>query len=226
MPYIDFRTLKASSRYLTPVGNGVWLMDDHRWACVVWEEHRTANRAVLVHADHHWDGLYDYFDDVDGERKMLALDATGLRSLVQRNQYIRFDSFIAPAVRRGLFSEVHFFCKEDEGNDAGLDAEVLQSSDTKQVIHESTDSLARIRTDAPLVFDLCLDLFARAAGEEPGDIWSEAEIATFLSQLAHLIQAAGVVTVSLSFGYSGTAEETRALATFVIPRLVALRGDA
>lgn len=201
-------------------------MDDHRWACVVWEEHRTDTRSILVHADYHWDGVYDFLVDSQAERGFLDLDAAGLRSMVRQNKYIRFDSFIAPAVRRGLFSEIHFFCKEDDANEVGLDAVVLEASNAKQVVHESTDSLASISTDRPLVFDLCLDLFARSAGDEPGDIWPDAEISAFLRCTAPLIKAASVVTISLSFGYSGTAAETRELAALVVPRIVALRSEA
>ena len=74
-----------------------------------------------------------------------------------------------------------------------------------------------------MIFDLCLDLFNRSDDWAEGDLWSDAEIDGFLGEVARLITAAELVTVSMSFNYSGTAENTRHLTKFVIPRILALR---
>lgn len=226
MPLPNFRHLRENSRYLSYVENDIWLMDDHRWACLVWDEHRSGEKEVLIHADHHWDAVYDFHGDTNAEQKMLAVDSKGLRNLIQANKYIRFDSFIAPAVRRGLFDEVHFFCTENDGSDIGLDDEVLAISRVKQHIHNSIDSLSSIEIAKPLVFDLCLDLFADDAGCEPGNLWSDEKIQCFINKTSRLLKQAKLLTVSLSFGCSGTEDETRHLAEFVIPKLVAARNDA
>ena len=53
-PVIEFEKLVEDENFLQPLGRGVWLMDDHRWALKVWETERTHGQYTLVHADYHW----------------------------------------------------------------------------------------------------------------------------------------------------------------------------
>jgi len=121
-------------------------------------------------------------------------------------------------VIRGLVSDVHFFCLQDNAAQ-GLDAELLISSGARQTLHEEAVALSQANFEAPLIFDLCIDLFNRSDQWDTGELWSDAEIATFIEQMRPVIEQALIVTVSLSFGYSGSEADTRRLAALVLPRL-------
>ena len=123
--HIDFNSLAQDDDFVVELGAGVWLMDNHKWAFVAWERRRVVGqRYALLHADFHWDGVDDFAPDSTPRKALLAAGVDDLIAMTAAEDYIRFDSFIAPAVRRGLFSEVHFFCKEDESNEVGLDADL------------------------------------------------------------------------------------------------------
>ena len=221
----DFSSLVESQNYRVELGHGVWLMDNHKWALLAWEKARTSDqRYALMHADYHWDGI-----DVLGEvpERLSAFQAAGLQQLedlTKADELVRFDSFIAAAVRRGFVSEVHFFCAEDEGNDEGLYQPVCDQYGARQFIYADVEDFSAATPADPVIFDLCLDLFNRSNDEEYGeDLWSEEEILGFLDAVAHHISSAAVVTVSLSFGFSGTPDGTRHLAALVVPRILALR---
>jgi hypothetical protein len=225
---LDYAALTPNSDYLVQLGPGVWLMDNHKWALVAWERQRVAGqRYVLLHADFHWDGVDDLGSEDSPRKALLAAGVDDLVAMTAAEEYIRFDSFIAPAVRRGLLSEVHFFCKEDDSNEVGLDADLCAKAGVEQIVHDDVESLARLDPVGPLIFDLCLDLFNHADDMEfEGDLWSDADVLGFLGAMRSHICAAAVVTISLSFGYSGTEEDTRHLAQLVVPRILDLRSLA
>lgn len=222
---LNFQTLAPSVDYFVDLGSGVWLMDSHKWAFVAWEQARMpGQRYALLHADFHWDGVDDFADDEAAQQSLLTGNAATLVKLAQDEQYIRYDSFIAPAIRRGLFAEAHFLCTEDNGNDVGLDQQLCEDTGTLQIFHEDAMSLALVVPSAPVIFDLCLDLFNRSDDKMfEGDLWPDKEILQFLETMTHHIQSAMAVTISLSFGYSGTEVDTRHLADLVVPRILALR---
>lgn len=219
-------SLEPSDDFLVPLGRNVWLMDDHRWALLVWEQQRTHEKYTLVHADQHWDACYDFQENAEAEQELLHANVAEIRQYLVEGELIRYDSFIAPAVRRGLFDVVHFFCTEDDTNDIGLCDEFLKNTGVSQVVHPSVESLASVQFQRPIIFDLCLDLFNRSDQWMEADLWDESEIRDFLESVRHIIAAAELVTVSLSFNYSGTHEDTRALAQLVVPILLSHRSDA
>lgn len=222
----DCSALVQDDDYLAQLAPGVWLMDNHKWALVAWERERVLGRRyVLIHADFHWDGVDDFASDDAPKAELLAADVDQLAAMTSDEKYIRFDSFIASAVRRGLLSEVHFYCKEDDGNDVGLDSDLCSVSGVQQTVHAETASLAALQPTAPLIYDLCLDLFNHADDLFEGDIWPDADVLAFLDETRAHIAAAAVVTISLSFGYSGTEEDTRHLSQLVVPRILELRGN-
>ncbi|GIX54018.1 hypothetical protein CQA4T8M7_32740 [Sphaerotilus natans] len=109
----DCSALVEDGNYRVQLAPGVWLMDNHKWALLAWERERVPGRRyVLVHADFHWDGVDDFASDGAPTKELLAADVDELESMIAGDKYIRFDSFIAPAVRRGLLSEVHFSCHD------------------------------------------------------------------------------------------------------------------
>lgn len=221
---VDFSLLDEDPDYFEPMPADVWLMDDHRWALFVWEQHRKkvgGERYSLMHADYHWDSNDEFREDADAQAKLAAADVDGLRALTAASEFIKYDSFIAPAVRRGLLSEVHFHCLQEDSEP--LDEDLCEEFDTPQYLHPDAASLAAAVPVGPLIFDLCLDLFNRSDDDYEGDLWSDEEILAFLETVRHHIQAAELVTVSLSFSCSGTAGDTRHLAELVVPRIVEWR---
>ncbi|MFZ6842842.1 UPF0489 family protein [Undibacterium sp. RuTC16W] len=223
MDNLDISTLRPNDNLLTHIGKNIWLMDDHRWAIYAWESQRKTNKYDLVHADFHWDAVYDFHDDPIEEQTLLNADSARIHEYLVENQWIRFDSFIAPAVRRGLFEVIHFFCKETEFNDIAIDYDLLRRTNTTQTIHESINSLSTATFTRPIIFDLCLDLFNHSDQWQTGELWTESEIREFLLQTKHIITAAEIVTVSLSFNYSGNEDDTRQLAKLILPILLQYR---
>ena len=164
-------------------------MDDHRWALKVWETERKRQAYTLIHADHHWDGCYEFRDKPVEEKKLLAASPAQVAALVADGEWIGFDSFIAPAIRRGLIHTVHFYCIQENGRDNALDLDLLQSCSARQFIHPDASSLASATIDGPSLFDLCLDLFNRSDKWEEGDLWSDSDVIDFMNTVRPLIRA-------------------------------------
>lgn len=226
MGNIDFEALRQDNDFYIDLGDGVWLMDNHKWALYAWEFVRLQEgipKFTLVHADYHWDGGYDVYDDPEMEEKLLGADLEQLREIIEEEEWVRYDSFIAPAVAKGMFDAVHFFCKQDDGSDIGISEDVRRATGTQQEIHGTADSLASLDFSYPLIFDLCLDLFNKSDMFQQGDLWSDAEVIAFLETERPLITSAALITVSLSFDCSGTPDDTRHLASLVLPKIQAWR---
>lgn len=220
LAFDQYETLQRDDGYLTELSSDIWLMDNHKWALWVWERFRQLSnikRFSLIHADYHWDCVYDPHESPEIEEKLLAADLGQLKNLIVEDIWIRYDSFIVPAVKRGLFDEVHFFCKQDDGWDVGIDSDILAQCGVQQTLHAEPGGLTTRQYPSPIIFDLCLDLFNRSTMWNQGEIWPEQEILEFLATIRPLIEQALLVTVSLSFEYSGTEEDTRRLAKLVLP---------
>lgn len=218
--------MTPNDNLLIEIGSNIWLMDDHRWAIVAWDRaccSGGADQACLIHADFHWDSVNDFHKEPELEARLIGMSSPELFEFVKNNEWIRYDSFIAPAIIRGLISEVHFFCKQNDMSDVGIDTELLNRFNASQHIHESQQTVSQIKTSRPIIFDLCLDLFNESQQYHGSKIWPDNKILEFLNVLHPIIQRACIVTVSLSFGYSGTESDTRRLAQLVLPVLKRLR---
>jgi hypothetical protein len=226
MVLMDFSKLEPSDHFLLHLGRNIWLMDDHRWALLVWERERKEAKYTLIHADQHWDAAYDFAENEEAEQELLHANVAQIASYLRENKLIRYDSFIAPAVRRGLFDTVHFFCTENDKNDIGFYEDFLIQAGATQVVYSTVESLAAAQFRHPVIFDLCLDLFNRSGNWMEGDLWIESEIKSFLRAIRHIVSAAEIVTISLSFNHSGTHDDTRRLARLVIPLLLSYRNVA
>lgn len=224
----DISKLHPDPYYNEHLGQNVWLMDNHRWAFYFWEkirsEHFPLTRFHLVHADYHWDQIDDVEEDPEVLAQLLAASVETLRIWTARDESpIRYESFIAPAIRRRALEAVHWFCKQDE-EDNGFDEEFLHEHDCCQYFYSKSSELGKASIKDPLIFDLCLDLFNRNDKDMwAGDLWSHQEIDNFLIDCGGLIHRAAAVTLSLSFGYSGSEDDTRQLASIVIPKIAQLR---
>lgn len=200
-------------------------MDDHRWALKVWEVERRHDHYTLVHTDYHWDGCYDFRNRPEDEARLMSASSAEIAQLVAARERIKCDSFIAPAVRRGLVRTVHFFCLQGDAAGTGLDEGFLRDCGATQVLHRTPESLAGCQIRGPMLFDLCLDLFNRSDMWQEGDLWSDREIRGFLEAVRPLIEGAELVTVAMSFNHSGTHADTRHLTELVVPILLDYRGS-
>jgi hypothetical protein len=225
---LDYSKLKEDDTFLMNLGHSVWLMDNHRWAFLVWEQNRQHESYLLVHADQHWDSVDDFALEKQEKIRLLHANADQIKQYVVDNKYIRFDSFIAPAIRRNMIDEVHFYCTQ-KSTDMGLDENLLIEFCTEQIIHPNINSLATAVFKKPIIFDLCLDLFNSADDDlayYEGDLWSDSEILDFLKSIQHIIKEADIVTISISFGYSGSYNDSRHLTQLVCPVIMEYRAKS
>ena len=220
---LEFSTVVKDDHYHANLGRGVWLMDDHRWALKVWVTQLRRQKYSLIHADYHWDCCYDFHDSKEREQELLQASPDRVAELVAEGAWISYDSFIAPAIRRGLIHTVHFYCLEGSLGDNAFDADFLVACGAKQILYPDAGTLAAAQIEGASIFDLCLDLFNRSTKPAEGDRWSDTEIAQFLCTVSPLIRAAELVTISMSFDYSGTHADTQHLTEFVVPRVLACR---
>lgn len=209
--------------------NEIILMDNHKWALYSWVQYVT-NKEIhdplsLFHADYHWDAV----DDLHGKeehliQEFLTSDLISLRQLIRKNDCIRYDSFIAPAVRLGVINDIHWFCFQED-DDQGIYSEIFDKTQLVQTSYDDVQDVPVLElSKKKVIFDLCLDLFNRSNDKEyEGDLWEDQEIIDFLEVVSPMIVSAELVTVSLSFGCSGTEEDTVHLAKLVIPILEAYR---
>lgn len=221
----DFQKVKEDDSLLILLPAGVWLMDDHKWAAFAWEQHLQKlrhKRYSLMHIDFHWDSSDDFAHNEAAQATLAAASLDQLHCMTAANDSITWDSFIAAAVRRGLLSEVHFYCLQDDSEP--LDEALLSEFSVRQVVHPSIESIVAAKPSSDVIFDLCLDVFNRADDMEyEGDLWPDADVLSFIDSMRQHIQAAEVVTISMSFGYSGTEDDTRHLAELVVPRVIEMR---
>lgn len=215
MTFPDIDSFRADDQYLEEIFPGVWLMDDHRWAYYVWEKVRREMKIegplTLVHLDCHWAGINDFHGEPEAVTGLTGIDdMEGIYSLVRENRDVRRHSFIAPAIIRGLVDEVHFYCTQ-EGTGPGLYPPFVKQHNAKQRIHKGIESLASRTIAKPFIFDIDLDLFNNTEMWQEGDLWQDRDIQEFLSACSSMIQSAAVITAAMSFGYSGTEQDTRHL---------------
>ena len=175
-----------------------------------------------MHADHHWDGVNDFHENEEARERLLTADLTEIEAMVRNEDRIQYDSFIAPAVIRKLVTEVHFLCKQTS-TEPGLGERLLIDTGAREYMHDDTGKLSQMQFDGPVIFDLCLDLFNRSDQWATGDLWTDDDIRDFLDQVRPVIERAALVTVSLSFDYSGTEDDTRHLAALVVPTILQWR---
>jgi len=215
MKFPDIDDFTTDDQYFEEIFSGIWLMDDHRWAYYIWEkailENRIEGPCALVHLDHHWDGVNDFHGDPAAIKKLVGTyDIGDIYSLVEKKMGVQKDSFIAPAIIRGLIDEVHFYCKQTCIG-PGLYPPFLKENNTRQFIHEKMKSLLSHQITKPIIFDIGFGLFNKSDMWDEGELWPDKEIIEFLWMCSDMIQSSSVVTAAMSFGHSGTEQDTRHL---------------
>ncbi len=226
--YAQLESMKADPLYLESIGRNIWLMDDHRWAYYVWERNYSGTpktERALVHIDYHQDSIYDYYDSPEQETRLLDADINQIHDLVKEDKWIRYDSFLPPALIRGLVNEVHYYCLQYNDTEIGISEGILCRTNSKQYVHRNIADLANADIKKPVILDFCIDVFNKSVQYYESDIWSKKEIGRLLGICKPLVKSAELVTVSLSFGYSGNEEDTRHLGKYVIERFLAWREE-
>jgi hypothetical protein len=222
MKYADTENLGPDDFYFEEIHPNVWLMDDHRWAYYIWEKSLQQDRGkkprTLVHLDYHWDGVNDFQSATDQNRLLRTSELDEIYRMVSEGIRLRKDSFIAPAIIRGLIEEVHFLCFQCDTT-PGIDPELLDLYGLKQFFHPDLSSLLKYAPQGSL-FDIDLDIFNRSGHWAEGDLWTDIEISQFLDGCIPLLESSVLVTIAMSFNYSGSADDTRYLSRLVVPTIV------
>ena len=231
----DFeRRLKEEDLYYEEISPSIWLMNDHRWALLGWDKSCKRRPAILVHLDWHWDGINDFGDNQDYYDRLLDANThEELRHLIAEDGLVRRESFISPAIIKGITDEVHFFCLQ-KNTQRGLDARLLQKHRANEFRHDSIQGLVHAldNTNKPLIVDLDLDLFNRDTPfyADGAKLWGS--ITAFLGLLHHLFERAEVVTIAKSPGFwwirnqeplDWDRELSEELARIVVPHIIEIR---
>jgi hypothetical protein len=203
------------------IAPGVWVMDDHKWALWVWATHRDTLGKTLFHVDYHWDGADDFSGDEDSLIGLLS-DSKALKKVISEDRMIRKDSFISPAVRGHFFKDIHFYCYQ-RNIEPGLNPEILIHNRVRQYIHPDISTALNYINPVDTALDLDVDIFNRSTYFGHGDVWANDEILSFLDTLKDLVQKAPLITIALSYCYSGTEADTHRLAELILPWILSIR---
>jgi hypothetical protein len=230
MDWSFIESLKPDASYVRKLHPRLWLMDSHKWALYAWESSLRPlpghEPGILAHLDYHFDASNDFTRAEDVERLLGAATPAECADLTAGDNLIKCDSFIVPAILRGLVRAVHFFCREIDP-DPGVYDEWLDGYDGPQFYHERLEDLLAALAGKAVLFDLCLDVFNHQANKSfRGDLWPDAAVVGLIDGCAGLIRDARLVTVSLSFSNSGAESDTRHLARLVLPRVFHHLGTA
>lgn len=224
MKHPTVNKLHQNNKYFEEIYKNVWLMDDHKWAYYIWEKFKYQNSAkmppVVVHLDYHWDGINDFRNSTDVRNLIKINNLETIHNLVEKDKFIRKDSFIAPAIIRGIINEVHFYRLQFD-TERGLDEPFLSKFKAKQYIHNDIYALVDAVSQKPIVFDIDLDLFNRSDMWEEGNLWKEQEMLRFLETCSLSIRNSSLITIAMSYCYSGTKDDTIYLTKTVVPKLIA-----
>lgn len=212
--------------YFEEIAPNVWLMDDHKWAFLVWWSFFSQNDykipIPLIHLDYHWDAVNDFQND-KSIQKLLHADYQGIQNLISEG-YIRKDSFIAPAIIKGYIDQVYFYCKQYDG-EIGFYQPFLEKYNAAQANNQNLDFVQNMASQNSILFDLDLDLFNKSDMYSEGDLWHVDEIFDLIQKCSDAIKNALVITIAMSFGYSGTKKDTVELVRQIIPRIITIRNN-
>ncbi|MDD3854088.1 UPF0489 family protein [Sulfurimonas sp.] len=211
---------EKNDEYFDEIYPNIWIMDNHKWALYCWEQYRVKNQipSTLVHIDYHWDAVNDYYENED---KLKNIDLDTMKNIISEEQYIRKDSFIAPAIIRKFINRVDFYCFQNN-TEVGLDSSLLTKYQVKQNIYSQIDDLVKPTGTCEIILDIDLDIF-NTIGSKFGKLWSKDKIINYINKLSPLIKKAKIITIAMSYGYTGSNEEIEYLTKLVIPLIIETR---
>ena len=227
------KRLNKRDSYYEELSHSIWLMNDHRWALLAWEKCCKPRPAIIAHLDWHWDGVNEFSSQEACERLLTITGPEELERLIAEDCLVTRDSFIAPAIIRGISDEVHFFCLQND-TQPGLTSQLPQQYETIERRHSSIESLIESvkNSPKPLIMDLDLDLFNRATPFYSAGCEMNTRVIAFIEKCSFLFQRAEVVTIAKSPGAwwinnqnqnDWDTELSEQLARIIVPRLVSIR---
>jgi hypothetical protein len=199
----------------------IWLMDNHRWAYYIWESFSFKNPnqlpSTLLHIDYHWDDINDFIDESSiGELK--RGDINYIYGLVEQNKSpITCESFIAPAVIRGLFNEIYFCCLQE--NDSIFDERFRRKYPIKIAKYKNIKSLVKSLRSNEFYLDIDMDIFFNLEGMIHSELWPDKYIATLLDNIQLLLQSASLTTIAMSHDYINDTDKTRMMTKRLLDKL-------
>lgn len=221
-PIIDY--IVKGDEFHEEIVPNVWIMDNHKWAFWAWfnffTQFTTETPIDLYHFDYHWDAVND-FNCI----KSLSDISQNKRSEMYRlviEDYIPKDGFIAPAIIKGFFNEIHFYCKQCD-TQIGFSTNFLKTYSSNQYVYRCIEDLVATKPKKTYAFDLDIDLFNDSGMYLEADLWPKSKQDEFFSTCESLIRNASIITIAMSFGYSGTKEDTISLAEYVLNEILSIR---
>lgn len=194
-----------------------WLMDRHKWTFYAWVKNKSKLHNVLLHLDYHWDANNDFRHNPELSEKLKSCSLGDIKEFIQKG-HIKHDSFIAPAVIANIFNEIHFLCYQKDA-DVGLYDDFLKQYNAIQIIHRDIDSVVKALNNKRIAFDLDLDIFNKSEVYLTGDLWKEKDIIQFINKCEPLLKNADIITVAMSYGHSGTKQDTQHLTDLVVEQI-------
>jgi hypothetical protein len=222
--------MKESDQYHEQIAPNLWLMSSHKWAWYGWESSCKKRPAKLVHLDYHWDDLNDFSNpnDVVSLRSITDLEGIEALTIDSDRMLVRQDSFIAPAIIRGLVNQIHFFCLQRDDT-PGFDAQFLTNYHAHQFSYSDITDLSNAIQTGPLILDIDLDLFNRATPY----FNNKSALLQLIVSVKRIIELAEVITIAKSDLYSWKVadndqydwDETSAhyISSLVLPELLKIR---
>ena len=211
---------EKNDEYFDEIYPNIWIMDNHKWALYCWEQYRGKNKipSTLVHIDYHWDAVNDYYKN---EYELNNIDLDTMKNIISEELYIRKDSFIAPAIIRKFINRVDFHCFQNN-TEVGLDSSLLTKYQVKQNIRYQIDDLVKSTGTCEIILDIDLDIF-NTIGSKFGKLWSKDKIINYINKLSPLIKKAKIITIAMSYGYTGSNEEIEYLTRLVVSQIVEIK---
>jgi len=205
---------EKNDKYFDEIYSNIWIMDNHKWALYCWERYRVKNQIplTLVHLDYHWDALNDYLED---ESIIKNMDLGTLHNEI-KNNIIRCDSFITPAIIRGHIDRVDFHCFQTDT--IGFDNDFINKYNITQNIHKNIEDLVNEIEKQEIILDIDLDIFSKTA--KNGILWDEDNIKAYIYKITPLFKQAKIITIAMSYGYTGSNEEIEYLTKLVISLII------
>ena len=209
-----------NEEYFEEIYSNIWIMHNHKWAFYCWEQYRESNDipSILVHLDYHWDACNDYSENESTIRDMNLKD---IKDVLIEDTNIRKDSFIAPAIIRGYINRIDFHCYQKD-NAIGFDADFLSRYNAIENVCENIEDLVQNIGDKEIILDIDLDIF-NTLGSRMGKLWSKEDIESYIHKITPLIKQAKIITIAMSYGFSGSDEDVENLTKLVVPMIINIK---
>ena len=220
MSHIDKITFGNNEEYFEEIYPNIWIMHDHKWSLYCWEQYKEKNDipSTLVHLDYHWDTINDYWEN---ESTIKNMNLATIKDVLIENDKIRKDSFIAPSIIRGYVNRVDFHCFQT--TNIGLTDSILANYNPIQNNHNTIEDLIKSIGNEKIILDLDLDLFNKSG--KMGELWGEKKIENYIHKITPLIKQAKIITIAMSYGFSGSNKDIEYLTKLVIPIIINIKRE-